>query len=251
VITIEKRILSPTAINAYLSCPRKYYLRYIKKLTTKPSIYLIRGAIVHKTLHEFNMSCIRGPPYQDIGEIKDTLLLIFNRLWLESKNSLNALGLSPELIEDFRADSEAMLVNFANWFCCQATPPVVYTSELKIFSDNLRVMGIIDAVKINDNGVFLIDYKTSKDCSITDDIVRQATLYSLLYQDRNDETPIAVYIHFLRDPGEPAAIFIDDAQLEYGKVLIDFIHEKTKTKYEIDYPCTCRGRCEQDFIMPG
>ena len=42
----------------YLSCPRKFYLRYIKRLRTRPSIYLIRGLIVHKTLHEFNPSKI-------------------------------------------------------------------------------------------------------------------------------------------------------------------------------------------------
>ena len=36
VIRIANRILSPTDINTYLSCPRKFYLRYIKKLPTKP-----------------------------------------------------------------------------------------------------------------------------------------------------------------------------------------------------------------------
>ena len=54
VVRIEDRILSPTAINTYLSCPRKFYLRYIKKLRTRPSIHLIRGQIVHQTLHQFH-----------------------------------------------------------------------------------------------------------------------------------------------------------------------------------------------------
>jgi putative RecB family exonuclease len=247
VIKIEKRILSPTAINTYLSCPRKYYLRYIKKLPSKPSIHLIRGSIVHKTLHEFNVSCIRGPPYRDIGEITDTLLMIFNRLWLESKNSLDALGLLPGQVEDFRTESEAMLINFSHWFVRQKIPPVVTSSELKLFSGRLGLMGIIDAVRINDNGVFLIDYKTSKDYSITDDIFRQAVLYCLLFQDRNDEIPLAVYIHFLKDPGDPMAVFIDDAQLAYGRVLIDFVHDKTGTNDERNYPCTCGGYCERDF----
>jgi hypothetical protein len=108
-------------------------------------------------------------------------------------------------------------------------------------------MGIIDAVRINDNGVFLIDYKTSKDYSITDDIFRQSVLYCLLFQDRNDEIPLAVYIHFLKDPGDPMAVFIDDAQLAYGRVLIDFVRDKTGTHDERNYPCTCGGYCERDF----
>jgi len=250
VIRIEKRILSPTAINTYMACPRKYYLRYIKRDPSKPSIHLIRGSIVHKTLHEFNISCIRGPP-SDAKTIHENLIKTFNRLWQESKKSLDALGLAPELLNDYREDSEAMLINFGNWFSHQEVPPVIESAELKIFSDNLRCMGIIDAVKVNDNGVFLIDYKTSKDYSITDDITRQAILYCLLYQDRHDEIPIAVYIHFLKDPGDPVALFIDDAQLAYGKILIDFIHEKTRSINETDYPCTCGGYCKRDFIDLG
>ena len=247
MIRIEKRILSPTAVNTYMACPRKYYLRYIKRAPSKPSIHLIRGSIVHKTLHEFNIRCIRGPPITDAKAIKEFLIKTFNRLWQESKKSLDALGLSQELLNDYREDSEAMLINFGNWFSRQEVPPIIESAELKIFSDNLRCMGIIDAVKTNDNGVFLIDYKTSKDYSITDDITRQAILYCLLYQDRHDEIPIAVYIHFLKDPGDPVALFIDDAQLAYGKVLIDFIHEKTRSINEADYPCSCGGRCEWDF----
>jgi hypothetical protein len=246
VIRIE-RILSPTAINTYLSCPRKYYLRYIKRAPAKPSIHLIRGSIVHKTLHAFNMYFIRGHPITDVKAINEFLIKTFNRLWQEAKISLDALGLSPDLLNDYREDSETMLINFGHWFSRQDIPPVIESSELKIFSDNLRCMGIIDAVKVNDNGVFLIDYKTSRDYSITDDITRQAILYCLLYQDRNDEIPIAVYIHFLKDPGDPVALFIDDAQLAYGKILIDSIHEKTQSKDETDYPCTCGGYCERDF----
>jgi putative RecB family exonuclease len=248
VIRIERRILSPTAINTYLSCPYKYYLRYIKKLPGKPSIHLIRGSIVHKTLHEFHLNYIRGPPVTDAKEIRKELTRILQRQWQSEKTALDSLGFSKELLGDFYLDSADMMNNYANWFARQTVPPVVDSTELKIFSDKLRIMGIIDAVWINDNGLFLIDYKTSKDYSITDDITRQAILYCLLYQDRHEEIPVAVYIHFLKDPGNPVPLFIDDAQLDYGKILIDFIHGKTGTKDEKDYPCTCGGYCERDFI---
>jgi CRISPR/Cas system-associated exonuclease Cas4 (RecB family) len=251
VIRIEKRILSPTAINTYLACPRKYYLRYIRKLPGKPSIHLIRGAIVHKTLHEFHVNGSRNDPWQDPKENRKALISIFQRLWQKEKNVLDSLGLSKELLWDYYLDSTDMLNNYAHWFANQRAPPVVDSTELKIFSNNLRIMGIIDAVTINDNGTFLIDYKTSKDFSITEDIMRQAILYCLLYQDRYEEIPTAVYIHFLKDPGDPVALFIDDAQLEYGKVLIDSTHEKTKARDETDYPCTCGGYCMRDFIDQG
>ena len=248
MIRIEKRILSPTAINTYLTCPRKYYLRYIRKLPGKPSIHLIRGAIVHKTLHDFHSDYIRSPPITDAREIRKALISIFQRLWQNEKAALDSLGLSQEHLGDYYLDSAGMLSNYAHWFASQRTTPVVYATELKIFSDNLRAMGIIDAVVINDNGTFLIDYKTSKDFTITEDIMRQAILYCLLYEDRYEEIPVAVYIHFLKDAGDPVALFIDDAQLAYGKILIDSLHEKTKSRDEADYPCTCGGYCKRDFI---
>ena len=45
---IPERILSPTSINTYLNCPRKFYLRYIQRLKSRPTIHLIRGQIVHR-----------------------------------------------------------------------------------------------------------------------------------------------------------------------------------------------------------
>jgi ATP-dependent helicase/DNAse subunit B len=247
VVRIERRILSPTAINTYLSCPRKYYLRYIRKLRTKPSIHLIRGNLIHKTIQAFHKECARGPPGLSETEISESLLKTFNRLWLESQKDLDALGLSQDELDEYRDDSERMLLNYTCWFTRQDSPPLVNYSEVKIFSDYLQLMGIIDAVKINGNEVTLIDYKTSKNPTVTDEIMRQAVLYALLYQDRYNRAPDIVYIHFLKDPGDPIAIHIDELFLEYAEILLESVREKTRTKEENAYLCTCGGYCERDF----
>ena len=101
VVRIERRILSPTAINTYLSCPHKYYLRYIRKLRTKPSIHLIRGNLIHKTIQAFHKDCARGPPGLSETEISESLLKTFNRLWLESKKDLDALGLPEDELDEY------------------------------------------------------------------------------------------------------------------------------------------------------
>ena len=44
---------SPSSINTYKQCPRKHFYQYILNLPTKPSIYLIRGSIVHEVLEKF------------------------------------------------------------------------------------------------------------------------------------------------------------------------------------------------------
>ena len=247
MISIE-RILSPTAINTYMSCPRKFYLRYIEKLTTKPSIHLIRGNIVHKTIHEFYKNQIRGPPPNYARDVHRSLLRIFNRQWLEQENAFDALSLPRDEIQYYHGDSQLMLLNFGDWFIRQEPPSFVDASEVKLFSDNLRLMGIIDAIQFKGGDVNLIDYKTSKNAVITDDIMRQATIYALLYQDRHKKAPRAVCIHFLKEPGEPIPIHIDEHILEYGKILVESIRAKTRSTDEQSYPCTCGGQCESEFI---
>jgi len=139
-----------------------------------------------------------------------------------------------------------MLINFAHWLFKNGLS-TADLAETKMWSNNLRVMGIIDAVHIMGDKVILVDYKTSKYAKITEDIKRQAILYALMYQDKYNKAPDEVWIHFLKVSDDPLPIHIDENVLEYGKILIDSIHEKTVSKDEEDYPCKCGGYCERDF----
>jgi CRISPR/Cas system-associated exonuclease Cas4 (RecB family) len=243
----ESRILSPTAINTYLSCPRKFYLRYIKRLRTRPSIHLIRGSIVHRTLHQFHKSYARGPPPVQPEKTQQTLLSIFHQEWAGATEHLNSLGLTSEEIDFYRDDSELMLLNFSDWFHKHngASPDL---SETKIVSRTLGLMGIIDAVHTEGGKIALVDYKTSKYENITDDILRQAALYALLYQDKYNGVPDAVLIHFLKFPGDPKPIHIDEELLQYARTLIESVRKKTVFHDEQHYPCTCGGYCNRDFV---
>jgi CRISPR/Cas system-associated exonuclease Cas4 (RecB family) len=139
-----------------------------------------------------------------------------------------------------------MLFNFTHWLLKhQMRSPE--SCEAKIISGNLMLMGVIDAVLSDENGISLVDYKTSKSPEITSDIQRQAALYALLYQDKYRKTPEKVLVHFLKTPDDPLPIYIDEQLLEYGRIVLRSVHEKTVTWNEYDYPCTCGGYCEQDF----
>lgn len=247
MVRIERRILSPTAINTYLACPRKYYLKYIKRLTTKPSIHLIRGNLIHKTIQTFHKECARGPPAGK-KEASESLIKTFNRLWQEAKQDINALSLSADQLREYHDDSEAMLVNFADWFCRQGSPPIADATEVKLFSDYYQLMGIVDAITVTGSEITITDYKTSKNPTVTDEIMRQAVLYALLYRDRYNRTPNIVCIHFLKSPGDPIPIYIDEIFLEYGEILIESVRDNIQTNDERSYACTCGGYCERDFI---
>ena len=246
MVKIRERILSPTAINTYLYCPQKFYLRYLKKLASRPSIHLIRGQIVHQTLHKFHKNNPQISKATPIGAIRKELLSLFNELWDDAKSRINNLGLSSRQIEFYHDDSELMLFNYSHWFLKNGMPSPDLT-EAKIFSNRFRAMGIIDAVHENKEGIILVDYKTSKSPKITDDINRQAAIYALLYFDKFKEMPEAVWIHFLKEVGDPITIHVDEHLIEYGKILIESVRNKTKTSDEKDYPCTCGGYCKKDF----
>ena len=247
MIRIKTRTLSPTAINMYLSCPRKFYLRYIKRLKTRPSIYLTRGLIVHQTLHQFNKNHPETLSNTTLEQVHQELLTIFNVKWENAENSLNSLGLSEKQINDFHHESELMLLNFGQWVFFNGSS-TADLAEARMRSNRLGVMGIIDAIHIMKDKVVLVDYKTSRSADITDDITRQAAIYALLYQENFNKIPEEVWIHFLKFPNNPQTIHIDENILTYGKILIESIHDKTTSIYENNYPCTCGGYCERDFI---
>ena len=247
MVKIKNRILSPTAINTYLSCPRKFYLRYFKRLKTRPSIHLIRGQIVHQTLERFYKARQQILTEKSEEGIQKALLAIFKSLWNGAGDRLNALGLNDEEICFYYTDSELMLCHFGSWFC-KNNLPMPDLTETRIFSKNLSIMGIIDAVYENQDGTILVDYKTSKHVKITEDIKRQAAIYGLLYQDRYNKMPAALWVHFLKDAHNPVPIHIDEVLLDYGKMLIQSIREKTLSQDEVDYQCTCGGFCERDFV---
>jgi len=247
VVKIENRTLSPTAINTYLACPRKFYLRYVKKFKTRPSIYLLRGNIVHRTIHNYHKNNPRTPSLPSLGMIRQELLNLFNQLWDRAADQLSALDLSDRQIEFFHDDSELMLLNYSHWlYKSGLTTPDL--TEARIFSCDLKLMGIIDAVYENPDQVILVDYKTSKKPVITDDIRRQAVLYALLYQDRFKKAPDTIWIHFLIEPGNPTPIHVDEHFLEYGNILLQSMRAKTTSTDEKDYPCNCGGYCQKDLI---
>ncbi len=222
-------------------------MRYIKKLKTRPSIHLIRGQIVHRTLHEFHKNHPKIMRTTPISAIREELLGTFNRLWDRADYQLNALNLDENKLETFRVESERMLFNFSHWLL-KNDLKVPDFSELRLYSKDLRLLGIIDAVHKNSDKPVLVDYKTSKKAIVTDDMTRQAALSALLYKDKFDKIPEAVWIHFLVEPAEPIPIHIDEHLMDYSNMLIKSVREKTISEDKRDYPCTCGGYCERDLI---
>jgi len=243
---MERKILSPTSINTYLRCPRKYYLKYIKGLKEKPSIYLIRGKTVHDTIVRFHKMDSKNLP--DFGKMRADILSIFNETWMEQEEGIRKLRLPEGMLNEFYQESEEMLTGWLKSRIKavkegQSKPE----TEVKLFSDIHRVMGIIDAIHCNNGKVSLTDYKTSKKDTLTQDIKVQMAIYALLYHDNYGLLPDKIIIHFLKHKAE-VPFKVDNKFTDYAIELCKEIHKKTSSNNEQDYPCQCGGWCEKDFL---
>jgi CRISPR/Cas system-associated exonuclease Cas4 (RecB family) len=239
-------MLSPTSINTYLRCPRKYYLKYIKGLKEKPSIHLFRGKAVHDSIARFHR--IDAKKFNTFEEIKIELLSIFNHAWLGQEEEIRKLKLPEEALNDYYYESAEMLIGWLKRHLKaimngQTKPE----TEVKLFSQSHRVMGIIDAVHRQNGKALLTDYKTSKKDELTQDIKVQMAIYALLYQENFGMLPDSITIDFLK-LGSQATFRVTEQFIQYATKLCREIHEKTSSKNEEDYPCKCGGWCEKDFL---
>lgn len=150
-------------------------------------------------------------------------------------------------VENCKSTCERMLLNFGNWFFENGCPVADYSEE-KIFSKKYMMMGIIDAINMGDGKTVIIDYKTSSSDDITADIQRQAIVYYLIFKDKFKKSPDKILIHFLNYRGPPRPVYIDDEVIKWGKILIEGVRMNITSQKEADYPCTCGGYCERNFI---
>jgi len=241
---MPKKFQSPTSINTYLRCPRKYYLRYIKRLKSGPSIHLIRGKAVHETIAQFSQMNFNRSA--DPETMNNSLLDLFEKNWHKQKNEIQKLGLDCKTIDEFYSESQAMLLGWLKRYSQEGYRRP--KTEIKLFSKTHGVMGIVDAVFTDNERILLLDYKTSKKNDITEDIKVQLAIYALLYREKFGRMPDIVAIDFLKHQVE-RRFRASEKLIQYAAQICSDIHKKTISNTEKDYPCQCSGWCDKEFIM--
>ncbi|MBS3107915.1 PD-(D/E)XK nuclease family protein [Candidatus Woesearchaeota archaeon] len=244
-----KRVQSPSSINTYKQCPRKYYYSYIAKLPTKDSIHLIRGSITHKVLEDFfkpNLGIFsQEPNWKDM--LLKRALSLFEQYWLQHRFQLASLNLNKEELSFYFEETKLMIVNWisflnkkiekeiskgSNFF--EAFQKLTPLTEKEYNSEEHQVRGFIDAIEELDGKIRLMDYKTSKKFEITDEYKLQLAIYALLYFEKHKKLPDHVGIYFLK--GEERLLNVDENLLKLAKFEIEQIHAATETDQIGDYP---------------
>ena len=202
---MAKRVQSPSSINLYKQCPRRYFYQYILKLPTKPSIHLIRGNVVHSVLEKFFEIDIKsfGEDYR-FG-LRSFMTACLVKLWNEKKDSIVKLGLTGQQLEFYLIESQKMLNDFVEYFSKKLDKKVKETGDIEksfkalspvveeeIVNLELGVKGFIDAIHEEEGEIKIVDYKTSKKDELTDAYRLQLAIYALLYKLKYGKAPAKV-----------------------------------------------------------
>lgn len=241
------RIQSPSSINMFLQCPRKYYYRYHLKLPISSSIHLLRGGVVHSALEEFFTFDI-GPISGDnfIFNLHIVLLEHFKKNWQSKMDELSRLGLTKQELDYYYGDSIAMLENWFTSFSGKLFEIAKITSfenafkmlspkvELEYVSGKYGVRGFIDAIHEYNGKVTIMDYKTSAKDTMTPEYKLQLAIYALLYEEKHGKKPDQVGISFLKFGDR--MLDVDSNLIEFAKNEVLSVHINTASDKIQDYP---------------
>ena len=243
---MAKRVESPSSINTFLQCNRKYYYQYIEKLPTKASIHTVRGNIAHSVLEEFYTLDVRSFTEENYEKgFKIALQKEFLVQWGKYKEELFALQLPQQELAKYFEETLLMLLNWGNHYLSEFkkkfTGSVQETftkmkpiTEMEYSSEALSVHGFIDAIHYIDDEVHIIDYKTNAHSDIKESIKLQLGIYSLMYQEKHGKAPEKVGVFFLND--KLYLLPVDQDLLKNARFAIEQIHAQTTiTENIVDY----------------
>ncbi|PIN76842.1 hypothetical protein COV17_00770 [Candidatus Woesearchaeota archaeon CG10_big_fil_rev_8_21_14_0_10_36_11] len=253
-----KRVESPSSINTFKQCKRKYYYSYIEKLPSVPNIHQVRGNMVHSVLENFYDVDTTGFTEENYPlkckEIIQTLALHY---WKQYEPKLKELHLSKDNEMFYFEESMLMIMNWVNHFiddmrkvmekhnisCQEAFNKLTPIREQKFMSEKHSIRGFIDAVHHIDDEVHIIDYKTNAQFEMKESIKLQLAIYSLLYEELHGKMPHKVGIFFLRN--KLKIMNVDKELIQLAKREIELIHAHTSlTEQKKDYPRTITGLCK-------
>jgi len=241
----QKR-LSPTSINTYFECPRKYFYTYIAKIKIKPSIHLVKGMVVHKALEDF----FRG--YRK--NLEEHMVKRLENAWKKHYKDLRDLELPAEELETAKEDCLGMVTEY--YIALDRKMKMLQKvgkasneahayyllkpkfRELWIEDKDLHLCGYIDRVHQDYDGIVTLgDYKTSSKYGVglESKYKRQLALYSLLYANKEKSLPHYVAVIFLRY-GEEYLLEVTPSLLKLARETVRYVYGHTRSVDIEDYP---------------
>lgn len=254
---MPKRVQSPSSINTYKQCPRKYFYQYIIKHPTKENIHCVRGNIVHEALEKFFSIDLDSMDQENFKQDMSFYLKnLFDACWSGASQRLHRVGLDSQQLDFYCSDSMQMLANWLNRLFDDIDREMKENSlslreafsklapaeiEQHFHDSGLMVRGYIDAIHKDGERVTVMDYKTSKSDDMKPEYMLQLGIYAVLYEKKHGKYPNKVGIWFLKHG--PKVISVTPKLIRDAEFEIEQIHYATESDRISDYPKKESGLC--------
>ncbi len=193
--------LSPTRISTFTECPRRFQYTAIDRLEEPPSVWTLKGTLVHAALESLFS---RTAPERTASLARDLLDAAAATEWFDE--GATVLALRDDARAAFVQDAADLLEAYFRME--DPTRIDVVGVELRIAAEltsatglpvNLR--GIIDRLDLTDAGLVVVDYKTGRAPPVGRERERLAAVetYALLCERALGQRPVAVRLMYLRD----------------------------------------------------
>jgi len=214
---------------------------------TKTNIHLVRGTIVHETLELFFKLKVYTRAGENYSDLRKAVLALFDTAWHNHENDLEKIDLKSQDLAFYYDDSRRMILNWLHVFLKNPEKDFFPRTEQKLFSKKYKVWGIIDIITNSNKTPQIIDYKTCKSMTMTDEYRLQLAIYSLLYNENMKGEKHLIGIHFLKFKDGLKMFKPSEKSYKFALDKIKIVRKGTTTKDIADYPCTCGGWCKKDF----
>lgn len=271
---------SPSSINTFNWCRRKYWYQYIGKVPVPhKSIALIRGTIFHEvreSLSYFVRQVKVKFSTSDEASLQKIIRILakadFDERWERKRADIESIGLAKVTLETIYHET-IMMINNSIQTMFDLTRErktvkllqekklkdkvVVSRSDIETFApiytevhlqdEELGMRATIDAVEKDLEGIHIIDYKTSKKKDFKEDYKRQLGIYALMWKRKKNEIPATVQLEMAKFKHRHV-IPVTDELLTWAKGEISKVKDYTREFQEQEFyektpgPHKCIGR---------
>ena len=243
---VSRLSLTPTKLNSYLTCKRKFMYNYVLGLPGRKTQHIVFGNCAHKALEDVYFYYMENKKFPAFDFFKNAFKQELG--FQGAGDTINGMCLSR-------------LETLSDWYKRESRSPVMphsLESELTVsFADGLLFKGKFDKVEIEEDGtVKVVDYKTGKpdkhvkamhNCrdiskSECDDYYRQLVSYKMVFdrnQPRGEKTSVSRgFLQFL----EPASRTVKKYKLdkgEYRDIDIELTDEMVSELEKVIKKCWC------------
>ncbi len=255
---IENIIYSPSAINNYIACPKKYLYQNILKLDSlsDPKDHANYGSSMHYCLERAFSFAKKEKNYPEKEKFYE---------WFKEK--FDTLAISDKSIRKVMEQrAKENLETFYTYFI-QTPVNRLYACEYKLDNTNIdgyNTTGFIDRIELNEDNTYTIcDYKTGKKDKknfkingLNQDYLMQLYIYKMLFEKKNPDKKVTKLKIILPDSAfdsfeieilESAEVFFKDL---FVKACLDISKQKFEPKKDkkVCKYCSYKSVCES-FIM--